>query len=65
MEKRENSGIIFDSTMAGLLERSSNLQLLQKEGINTSSLIEQTDKQIQTVVDSAKLQALRKELKEL
>lgn len=64
MERKDKGGIIYDSTMEGLLKQSANLQLLQNEGINTSSLLEQTQEKIQQLQDKARLEVLRNEIKQ-
>ena len=65
MKKEENNGIIYESSRDGLINQMFQLQRLQEEGHNVDSLLEQTNEQLQSVIDTGKLQALRKELKEL
>jgi len=65
VKKEENNGIIYESSRDGLINQMFQLQRLQEEGHNVDSLLEQTNEQLQSVIDTGKLQALRKELKEL
>lgn len=65
MKIEQKSGILFDSTIEGLFKQSADLKLLQQEGINTSSLLNKTQETISQLQDKARLEVLRKELKQI
>lgn len=68
MEKRRNSGIIYESSRNGLMNQLYQIQRLQDEGLPLQSLADQTFDKIKQLVemdDTEKLRVLREELKEL
>ena len=68
MEKRRNNGIIYESSINGLVNQLFQIQRLQDEGLPLQSLADQTFDKIKQLVemdDTEKLRVLREELKEL